>query len=59
MIDCHFLLNVALKLYVGEKCSICKKKFKSISDIFKKDLICSGKNPLKFACKKCWDKKND
>ncbi len=47
-------VNITLSMYVGEKCTECGHKFESLEDLKEKDPVCSGKNPLRFACKKCF-----
>jgi len=49
-------VDLALSMYVGEVCTECEHEFDSVEDIKKRVPICSGKDPLTFACKECWDK---
>ncbi len=47
-------VDLALLMYVGHTCTECGHKFESLEDLKERDPVCSGKNPLRFACKKCF-----
>lgn len=52
-------VDLALAMYVGERCTICGEEFSSVEDIRAKSPVRSSQmdQPLELACKKCWHEK--
>ena len=46
--------EIAVAMYVDERCLYCDHKFGSVKDIQTRNVIVAAKNPTRFACGKCY-----
>ncbi len=49
-------VNIALSMYVGRQCSVCGIVWDTLDKLKEADPVCSGKDPMTFACGKCFKK---
>jgi hypothetical protein len=53
------LVEIALSMYVGEKCKYCLHEFKSVADLRERNAVYAGYHEHgRLACKVCWDAAN-
>jgi len=53
----EYLINIALSMYLGEKCKYCLREFNTLDDL--KDCVYAGyHNHGRIACKSCWEENN-
>jgi hypothetical protein len=53
------MVEVALSMYVGEKCKYCGHEYTSNEDLRARDVVYAGYHANgRTACKSCWDKNN-
>lgn len=52
-------VDIAMSAYIGEECQICGKVWNTLEELNKAHLICVGNKPLRFACKKCFNNKEE
>ncbi len=53
------LRNFALNQYIGQTCIYCSRVYYNIDILEVSDPVCAGTNPIKLACKVCFDDKHD
>jgi len=54
-----YLVEMALSMYLGEKCKYCLHEFKSNQDLRDRKAVYAGYHEYgRLACKKCWDENN-
>jgi hypothetical protein len=52
--DLDGLVNLALSMYLGERCKFCDKQYATLDDL--KDTVWAGYHEHgRLACKRCWD----
>jgi hypothetical protein len=52
-------LQVALSMYLGERCKYCGFLFATIADLDARDVVYAGYHEHgRIACKACWDANN-
>ena len=55
--NASYLVNVALSMYLGEKCKYCLREFETLEDL--KDSVYAGYHEHgRVACKSCWEENN-
>ena len=53
------MAEIALSMYVGEKCKYCLHEFTSTADLKARNAVYAGYHEHgRVACKKCWDDNN-
>ena len=50
------LLNIAISMYIGEKCKFCSHVFSSVEDIIERDVVKAGDD--EYACHSCWNSRD-
>lgn len=51
------LVEIAMSMYLGEKCKYCGKQYKTLTDL--KGTVFAGYHEHgRLACKACWDSNN-
>ncbi len=51
-------MHIAMN-YLDKKCVVCGVKYWSVDLFLEKNPICVGTNPLRIACKKCFEDNKD
>lgn len=51
------LRNFSMSMYIGEKCVYCGREYKDVEMLEESEVMCAGTNPIKLACKFCFNKK--
>ena len=50
------LVEIALSMYIGEKCKYCLHEFTSNADLRQREVVYAGYHEHgRIACKACWD----